>query len=102
MEDSKKTEILVRHLHSGYILCKEYHNDKECRSFLIHDSKYKSYEVKGWGSAMSGYDEMLTELITKPDDWKIVDFNMGLRDYPYPWSSKAEPYEFLNFLCWDK
>lgn len=98
MENSKKTEILVRHLHSGYILCKEHHNDEDCREFLIYDQKYKNYEAKGWGSALGDINERVVELITNPNDWKIVDFNIELRDYPYPWSSKNVDYEFLCFL----
>lgn len=99
MEKSKKTEILVRHLHSSYILCKE-HDDESCREFLIYEPKYNSYEVKGWGSALGNTNDRLVELITNPDNWKVVDFNMGLRDYPYPWSSKETEYKFISFLNW--
>ena len=99
MENSEKTEALVSYLHKGYVLCKEHENDKNCREFLISHSNGQ-YEVKGWASGLGDVNERLVELITNPDSWKITNFNMALRDYPYPWSSKEVDYKFVTFLNW--
>lgn len=76
---------LITKLHDGFVLTKIHHDNPECTEYLMSDD-VGSYTKKGWCSAIGTVEERLVELITHPEMWNAIEFNVRTQEYPYPWS----------------
>jgi hypothetical protein len=87
MTRGEKVAVLLDALDNGSIL----YNETKFKEKEYLFKTEKSYEAKGWGSALGTVEQRILDIVANPEEWFIFEnFNMKVDEYPYPWSTKYQ------------